>query len=70
MKVFYAIWKEDNEDAVLLRSDECNTKEECGDSDWWFDKRSKIFRRFWSYHHEECGNQVVKEEIEGILLQE
>jgi hypothetical protein len=70
MKVFYAIWKEDHEDDILLRSHECKPKKECGDSDWWFDMRSKMFKRFWSYHHEEYGNQIVKEEIKGIPLGE
>lgn len=57
---FIYVGKFDDEN---LRSDYCKSKEECGDSDWWFDEKSLIFKRYWSYHHELYGNQYNYDEV-------
>ena len=66
--VYVATWEEEGEEPYLLKSDECKPKEHCGDSDWWFDEESLMFRRYWSYHHELYGNQYVHEEVDAVLL--
>ena len=65
MNIYKAIITEEGEEPYLLRSDECRTKENAGDSDWWFDEKSLMFRRYCSYYHEDYGNQYVYEEIIG-----
>ncbi len=53
--VYVAIWEEEGEEPYQLKSDECKPKEHCSDSDWWFDIKTKMFRRYWSYHDEVKG---------------
>lgn len=65
---YMAVWEEQGEDPYVLRSDECKPKEHCGDSDWYFDIKTKSFRRYWTYHHEEYGNQKVHDEIKGLKI--
>ena len=66
--VYVATWQEEGEVPYQLRSDECKPKNKAGDSDWWFDEESLMFRRYWSYHHELYGNQYVYEEIDAVPL--
>jgi hypothetical protein len=61
--VFVAEWEGEQ-----LRSDECKPKEQCGDSDWWFDKDNLMFKRYWSYHHELYGNQYEYDEVLAVPL--
>jgi hypothetical protein len=65
---YMAVWKEGDEESYVLRSDECKPKEHCGDSDWHFDIKTKCFRRFWTYYHEEYGTQTVHDEILGVKI--
>jgi len=60
--VFVGYDKEGNE----ILSNECKPKKKCGDSDWWFDKRSKMFRRYYTYHDELNGLQTVYEQCVGV----
>lgn len=66
--VYVAIWEEEGEEPYQLKSDECKPKEHCSDSDWWFDIKTKMFRRYWSYHDEVNGNQYVHDEVNGVRL--
>ena len=66
--VYVAIFKEEGEESYQLRSDECKKYEHCGDGDWFFDVRTKNFKRYWSYHDETNGNQYMHDLIKGFLL--
>lgn len=66
--VYVATWKEEGDEPYQIRSDECKPKEKAGDSDWWFDEESLMFRRYWSYHHELYGNQYIHDEVDAVLL--
>lgn len=52
----------------ILKSDECKSKENCGDSDWWFDEENQTFNRYYTFHHELYGTQTEHEQILGQLL--
>lgn len=62
-KIYFFI----DEEGYKILSNECKPKKDCGDSDWWFDKRSKMFRRYYTYHDELYGLQTVHEEYIGEL---
>ena len=66
--VYVATWEEEGEEPYLLKSDECKPKEHCGDSDWWFDIKTKMFYRYWTYHNERDGLQNVYDEIKAVRL--
>lgn len=66
--VYVATWQEEGDEPYQIRSDECKPKEKAGDSDWWFDEESLMFKRYWSYHHELYGNQYVHDEVDAVLL--
>jgi hypothetical protein len=66
--VYVATWEEEGEEPYLLKSDECKPKEHCGDSDWWFDIKTKMFYRYWTYHNERDGLQTVYDEIKAVRL--
>jgi hypothetical protein len=66
--VYVAKWEELGEESYLLKSDECELKEKCGDSDWWFDIKTKTFYKYSTYHDEVNGLQTVYDEIKGVEL--
>jgi hypothetical protein len=66
--IYYAVIdKECNGDSFILNSNECLPKELCGDSDWYFNIKTKKFCRYYTFHHEIYGLQKEYEEIKGHL---
>lgn len=68
-KIYVGIYQDGGEE-YELRSDECKPQDQCGDSDWWFHRRSKTFKRYYTYYHELYGTQTVNEEVVASLLEE
>ena len=66
--IYVAIWEKEGEEPYQLKSDECKPKEHCGDSDWWFDIKTKMFKRYWSYHDEVNGNQYIYNEVNAVCI--
>jgi hypothetical protein len=57
-----------DEEGNAILSSECKPKEKCGDSDWWIDEQSKVFRSFYTYHDKLNGLQTVHEECIAVKL--
>lgn len=58
--IYFAHYDDD-----ILLSNECLSKNKCGDSDWWFNNKNKTFNRFYTYHDEINGLQIVYEQLKG-----
>jgi hypothetical protein len=68
-KVIYtAFWCDEGDIPYQLKSSDCKPQNECGDSEWWFDKETEYFYRYWTYHDERDGLQTVYEEVRGTKL--
>lgn len=68
MKKIYTafVQEEGSEEGYELKSNEVpNSSNGVGDSDWWFDPKSKTFNRFWTYHDESLGLQKVNEQVQA-----